>query len=117
MTKPFAQGYGTGAGGAVTQATDKSTGVTLNTPCGVITTNNATLNAGVEVSFAVTNSCVSATDVIVANVASGGTASAYGLSVNGVASGSFTLTITNLSGSNLGEAIVINFAVIKGASA
>jgi hypothetical protein len=37
-------GYGTGAGGAVTQATSKSTGVTLDKVCGEITMNNATLN-------------------------------------------------------------------------
>src|SRR5882672_9299987 len=36
-------GYATGAGGAVTQATDKSTAVTLNKICGAITMNGAAL--------------------------------------------------------------------------
>ena len=36
-------------GGTVTQATNKSTGVTLNTESGQITMNNAQLNAGVIV--------------------------------------------------------------------
>lgn len=44
-------GYGTGAGGTVTQATSKSTAVTLNKPCGQITMNNAALAAGATVSF------------------------------------------------------------------
>jgi len=37
-------GYATGAGGTVTQATNKSTGVTLSKTCGVITMNAAQLN-------------------------------------------------------------------------
>ena len=61
-------------GGTVTQASSKATGVTLNTESGQITMNNATLNAGVEVTFAVTNSKVSSTDVVVACHGSGGTA-------------------------------------------
>ena len=36
------------SGGAVTQATSKSTGVTLNKPCGAITTHNAALADGAE---------------------------------------------------------------------
>ena len=39
----------------VTQGTDKATGVTLDKVCGQVTTHNATLNAGVEVTFRVTN--------------------------------------------------------------
>ena len=51
-------------GGAVTQATSKSTGVTLNKPCGAITMHNASLAGDAEVSFTVTNSEVAATDVV-----------------------------------------------------
>ena len=40
-------------GGTVTQATNKSTGVTLNTESGQITMNNAQLDAGTEVTFTV----------------------------------------------------------------
>ena len=39
------------SGGTVTQATNKSTGVTLNTESGQITMNNAQLDAGTEVSY------------------------------------------------------------------
>ena len=38
-------------GGSVTQATNKSTAVTLNTESGVITTNNAALADAAEVTF------------------------------------------------------------------
>lgn len=108
-----ALGYATGAGGAVTQSTDKTTGVTLNKICGAITTNNATLNAGVEVSFTLTNSTIAATDVVVASIKSGATAGAYALTVDAVAAGSCRISLSNQSAGNLGEAIVINFAVVK----
>ena len=53
-------------GGTVTQATNKGTGVTLNTQSGQITMNNAALADAAEVSFTVTNSKIAATDVVVA---------------------------------------------------
>ena len=95
---------GTTNGGTVTQATNKSTGVTLNTESGQITMNNAQLDAGTEVSFTVTNSKIAATDVVVACHGSAGTA------------GSFKITVSNVSGGSLSEAIVINFVALKGAS-
>ena len=103
-------------GGTVTQATNKSTGVTLNTESGQITMNNAQLDAGTEVSFTVTNSKCSATDAPYALHSSGGTSGAYLINVNTVAAGSFNITVSNVSASNLSEAIVINFVGIKGAS-
>lgn len=103
-------------GGTVTQATDKSTGVTLNTASGQITMNGAALAAGVEVSFTVTNSEVAATDVVVVNHGSGGTAGSYLVQANTVAAGSFAITVSNVSGGSLSEAIVLNFVALKGAS-
>jgi hypothetical protein len=70
-------------GGTVTQATNKSTGVTLNTESGQITMNNAALADAAEVSFTVTNSKIAATDVVVACHGSAGTAGAYIVSANG----------------------------------
>lgn len=110
-------GYATGAGGTVTQGTSKSTAVTLDKLTGQITTHNANLTAGSEVAFTVNNSQVAATDIIVANIASGGTSASYALAVTAVAAGSFELTLTNLSAGTLGEALVINYAVIKGVAA
>lgn len=110
-------GYATGAGGTVTQATSKSTGVTLNKTTGKITMHNATLNAGAEVGFTVTNSAVASTDVVVVNIVSGATADSYHVEVDAVGLGSFRISLTNVSASNLGEAIVIRFAVIKSVDA
>ena len=103
-------------GGTVTQATNKSTGVTLNTESGQITMNNAALADAAEVSFTVTNSKVAATYVVVACHGSAGTAGAYIVSANGIASGSFKITVSNVSGGSLSEAIVINYVALKGAS-
>ena len=106
-------GYGTGAGGTVTQATDKSTAVTLNAPTGQITMNNATLNAGASVDFSVTNSVCASTDLVLCNVSNFGN---YTVVCKYVAAGSFVLRVTNVSAGNLSEAVVINFAIIKGSA-
>ena len=103
-------------GGTVTQATSKSTAVTLSTNSGQITRDDAALAAGAEVTFAVTNTEVAATDVVIAVHGSAGTAGAYVVAANTMAAGSFNVTVGNVSGGSLGEAIVINFVVIKGAS-
>ena len=109
--------YATGAGGTVTQATSKSTGVTLNKVTGQITMNNAALAAGAEVTFTVTNSAVTPADVPHAVHASGGTAGSYNINVNSVAAGSFAITVSNLSGGSLSEAIVLNYVILRGATA
>ena len=104
-------GYSSG-GGVITQITNKSTGVTLSTICGQITTHNASLSNGVEVGFTVTNTLVAATDVIIASIASA-TANSYALTVDAVGAGSYHLSLSNLSAAPLAEALVINVAVIK----
>ena len=103
-------------GGTVTQASSKSTGVTLNTDSGQITMNAAALAAAAEVTFTVTNSKIAATDVVVACHGSAGTAGSYLVNANTMASGSFKVTVANVSSSQLSEAIVINFVALKGAS-
>ena len=101
-------GQGSGSG--------KATAVTLSTHSGQITLNNASLAAAAEVTFAVTNTTVAATDVVIAIHGSAGTAGAYLVQANTMAAGSFKVTVANLSTGSLGEAIVVNFVVIKGAS-
>ena len=111
-------GYATGAGGAETQLTSKSTGVTLNKICGTITMNNATLAHQEAVAFTLTNSAIAATDTVIVNVKSGGTAGAYLVSVGAVAAGSCSITLFNTQTSgNLSEAVVLSFAVIKAVAA
>jgi hypothetical protein len=111
-------GYATGAGGTVTQTTNKSNGVTLNRVCGQITMNNAALANGAVVEFTVTNSAVAATDTINLNLASGAaTSTAYRYWVSAVAAGSFKIVVENRSGGSLSEALVLTFAVLKAVSA
>lgn len=109
-------GYATGAGGAITQQTNKSTTVVLNAACGQITMNGANLNAATIVSFTLTNSCIAATDVLVLNHVSTGTPGSYTLNAR-AAAGSATIDVRNNTAGNLAEAIVIGFAVIKGVTA
>lgn len=104
-------GYTTDAQGTVTQATSKSTGVTLNKSAGQITMNNAALASVTNVTFTLTNSFISANDILILNVASG-TAGAYNCWVSGLTTGSATVTLRNISGGSLSEAVVINFALI-----
>jgi hypothetical protein len=103
-------------GGTVTQLTSKSTAVELNTNSGQITMDDAALAGAAEVSFTLTNSQIAATDVVVVNHGSVTTTGAYLVGVSAVASGSCSITVANLTGGSLGEAIVLNFVVIKGAS-
>jgi len=110
-------GYTTGAGGSGPQGTSKSTGVTLNKITGQITMHNAALAAGAAVSFTFVNSTIAATDIVLVTIASGATANAYTVNVTATAAGSCRVQLTNISGGSLGEAVVLNFAVIKGASA
>lgn len=118
MRKKFGYGTGNGAGGAVTQATNRATGVTLNTVSGQITTNSTSLAAEASAVFVVTNSKVAATDVVLLSIASGTVALNTDVVVSAVAAGSFSITVVNnnaAAGTAETGAIVINFVVIKSA--
>ena len=105
-------GYITGEGGTVTQATSKATAVTLSKKCGQITLHNASLAADTTVSFTLTNTTIVATDLLVLNHVSGGTAGSYLLNAQAGA-GSASINVRNITAGALAEAIVIGFAVIK----
>ena len=109
-------GYAASAQGTVTQATSKSTGVTLNKSMGRITMNNASLAGGAAVTFTLTNSNISANDVVMVSVSGGGTAGAYWPYVSSQTSGSAVIGLWNSTGGALAEAVIINFAIIHGAS-
>jgi len=110
-------GYATGAGGTVTQATSKSTGVTLNTITGQITMNAAALAAATSVDFVLSDTSIAATDVVIVNIKSGpATAGTYQVGVDAIAVGSCTIQLRNISAGSLSEAVVLQFAVIKGAN-
>jgi hypothetical protein len=106
-------GYGTGAGGAVTQLTSRTTGVTLNTVSGAITLFAAAPAVGTWVSCTVTNSAVAATDTISLSIKSSNAANTYIAHVTLVAAGSFQISFTTVAGTT-SDSPVINFNVIKG---
>jgi hypothetical protein len=114
MTKDTAGlGYGTGTGGAVTQVTSRTTGVTLNKTNGAITLVSAAGTATWQ-SFTVTNSTVAATDVVILSQKSG--TDLYMLEVTAVAAGSFRISFATTGGTST-EQPVFNFAVIKAVAA
>lgn len=102
-------GYGTGAGGAVTQVTSRTTGVTLDKPCGAITLFSAA-GSVTPASFVVTNAKVSALDTV--NISQKSGTNDYVACVSRVAAGSFTVTFYTTGGTAT-DAPVFNFAVVK----
>lgn len=110
-------GYAAGSGGSVTQTTSKSTSVTLNKVSGSITMHNASLTASGAssfVSFTLNNSKIAETDVVLVSIKSGATARSYQVQVDAVENGACLISLRNVSSLVLGEAIVLNFVVIKG---
>jgi len=115
VTSAAGLGYGTGSGGTVTQATSKSTGVTLNKPTGQITMNNAALAASTNVSFQLTNSLIALTDTLICSIT---TAANYSYQIQTYCgAGSAQILLRNIDSVSRSEAIVINFAIIKGVTA
>jgi hypothetical protein len=111
-------GYATGAGGTVTQATSRTTGVTLSKVCGQITTNTTSLAAGATARFTVTNTAVAATDNVVVSIKSGTTTDQTDVKVQAVAAGSFDLVVANRHATTAEVgAIIINYAVVKAVTA
>ena len=108
-------GYGVGSGGTVTQATSKSTLVTLNKPSGRITTNNSLLAANSTVSFQLINSVVAAADTLLLGVTNSANPDAYLIRARCFAGGA-VISIVNQTGTGLSDTIDIQFQVIKGAT-
>lgn len=108
-------GYGVGQGGTVTQATNKSTGVTLNTLTGEITMNGASLAADTTVAFTLTNTTIALGDYVLVQHISAGTQAAY-ITTALAAAGSATVNVHNATAGALAEAIVLKFVVIKSAT-
>ena len=105
-------GYGTGAGGTVTQLTSKSTAVTLNKPSGQIIMHNAALAAGASVAFLLYNNLSLNGDVCVI-ATSNGDYSVFSV----VENGQLFIRLTNITSYSLSDTIVIRYALIKGATA
>lgn len=105
-------GYTANAQGTVTQATSKSTAVTLNKSAGRITMNAASLAAATNVSFTLNNSFISANDTLILTISGGATVEAYNCWVNSLGAGTASITLRNTTAGALAEAVIINFAVI-----
>ena len=109
-------GYKAGSGGTTTQPDTSGKSTTTNALDkinGEIVMDDEALAANTTVSFTLTNNTIAATDVVIVNHASGGTAGAYQVTVGAVASGTCLISVRNVTGSPLGQAIKLNFAVIK----
>jgi hypothetical protein len=106
-------GYATGAGGAVTQATSRTTGVTLNKVSGQITLFSAAGSTAWQ-SFTVTNSAVASTDTVIVNQDTG--TDLYQIFVTNLSAGSFRITFATTGGTTT-EQPVFNFAVMKAVAA
>jgi hypothetical protein len=109
-------GYCSCAFGEVTQLTSKSTGVTLDTPSGRITMNNASLGNNTTVVFRMTNITIKTNDVLVLNI-SGGVAGVgdYLAYVGDIGLGYADIALANRKGGgggSLSEAVKITFALI-----
>lgn len=117
-TSPFGYG-GSGTGGTVTQATSRTTGVTLNKLSGQITLFASTAISGhASNEFTLTNSFIGATDVVHVCFASGLTSAQYGVTVTAVSAGSCKVAVSNFSNSATpSDTPVLNFVVIKGVNA
>ena len=113
---PVGIGYGTGAGGTVTQATSKSTAVTLNKPTGKITVNGSALGGNTSLEFILNNSLIATNDTLVLSLSGSISLSANYILGSYVYSGGAAISMRNVSASTLSEAFTINFAVIKGAT-
>ena len=107
-------GFGTGAGASVTQLTSRSTGVTINTICGHIKTDDASLAAGAYAIFTVTNSSMGLYDGVLLTVRIGKTTGATGVTINAKSAGSFDILVFNHHASTAETAdIDIDFQIIK----
>jgi hypothetical protein len=110
-------GYAASAQGTVTQATSKSTTVTLDKSAGRITMNNASLNTATNATFTLNNALISANDTVILTISGGqATPGSYNVFANSLATGSVSITLRNISGGTLSEAVVINFCIIHGAA-
>lgn len=114
-------GYAAGLGGAITQATSRTTGVTLNAPTGQITMLAGSLAGHEADEFVLTNSYIGATDVIVVNIASGAASATrkyYQVHVCEVSAGSCVISVGNIDNATIPttgtDSPVITFAIIKG---
>lgn len=104
-------GYTTGAGNTTTQATSRTTAVTVNGLSGYVALFSAAGSTTVA-SFQVNNPSVLASDVVITGTRAP-TANTYITAVNSITNGAFNISLYASGGTTV-EAPIVNFAVIKG---
>jgi hypothetical protein len=108
-------GYTAAAQGTVTQGntSGKGTAVTLNKPAGRITMDGASLATATNATFTLNNSFISANDTVILTISGGqATPGSYNVFANNLGAGSVSISLRNISGGTLSEAVVINFAIL-----
>ena len=108
-------GYTAAAQGNVTQGTSsgKGTAVTLNKSAGRITMDNASLLTATNATFTLNNNFISANDTVILTISGGqATPGSYNVFANGLGAGTVSISLRNISGGTLSEAVVVNFAII-----
>ena len=101
----------TGNTAVVTQTTGITSGVTINSYAGVITTVSATTAAGSNAAFTVTNSKVTTASKILLSVQHPG-AGVPVLVIDTLANGSFAIRIYNVGAAAFNNVLKINFLVL-----
>lgn len=100
----------------VSQSGAITSGCTINSPAGVITTVNTTLATGGSARFTVSNSGVRPSSVVLANVinySGGATQGNVHSRINGVTQGSFSVVLTNTDAVNaLNGTVKLGYLVI-----
>jgi len=113
---PFGYRTGAGTGAAVTQGagSGKSTAVNLDSPTGQITMNAAALASGTIVTFIFTSTTIAATDVI--DITPNFNPAVYQAWCYSVGAGTCSIAVRQDSGASRSDAVVLNYAVIKGSN-
>ena len=78
--------------------------------------NNAALAAGATVIFPLLNSLITNKDLALVTIGGNGGNGAYTASCRYCVDGQAGIEVKNISAGSLSEAVVINFAIIKGAT-
>lgn len=107
-------GFSSSARGAVTQLTSKTTAVTINKICGVITTHDQTTSANTGYIFQVNNSLCSSNDIVLLSVQDHGGVVNYTVQPFKVSEGYFKVSFFAYGSAS--NAIDISFAIIKASS-
>jgi hypothetical protein len=84
---------------------------------GRITMNDASLATATNATFTLTNSVIGVNDTVILTISGGQTtAGSYNVFASSLSAGYVSITLRNISGGTLSEAVVINFCIIHGAT-